>query len=77
MSIEWARLVIDVPIRPGDVDRAIALLRDLRAEIGDDVDDGADTFLEGPDVWGVQTLEVGVTRVRLGARVRRAVGRCA
>lgn len=79
MSVEWARLVIDVPVRPSDdVDRAIAVLRELCAEVRND-DSFADAFLEGPDVWGVQALEVGVIQVRLGARVpageQWAVGR--
>lgn len=68
-SVEWARLVIDVPLRPdGDVEHAIEVLRDACEQIRAD-EEMADTLLEGPDVLGVQALDVGVIRVRLAARV--------
>lgn len=72
LTVEWARLVIDVPLRAGDdVNLAIEVLRTVgeqmsRAEPWDDI------LLEGPDVLGVEALDVGIVRVRVVAQVRAA-----
>lgn len=69
LSADWSRLLIDVPLRPdGDIDKALSTLRQLCESIRE-ADDMDDTFLEGPDVLGVQRLDVGVIEVRVTARV--------
>jgi small conductance mechanosensitive channel len=70
LSIEWARLVIDVPLRSDeDVSRVSQLLADtgrsMRAE-----ERWQETLLEDPVVLGVETLDVGYLRVRMMARTR-------
>lgn len=68
-SIEWARLVIDVPVRPADdVNHAIEVLRSTCDLMAAD-ESWADDLLEGPDVWGVQAIDVGVIKIRIVARV--------
>ncbi|MEZ5234311.1 MAG: mechanosensitive ion channel family protein [Acidimicrobiia bacterium] len=70
LTIEWARLVIDVPLRASeDVGAAITCLR----QVGDDMAASPpwnDLFLDTPEVLGVEALDVGVVRVRVVARVR-------
>lgn len=69
LSADWSRLLIDVPLRPDhDVDKALSTLRQLCEAIRE-ADDMDDTFLEGPDVLGVQRIDVGVIEVRIAARV--------
>ncbi len=70
LSVEWARLVLDVPLRPDeDVNRAIRVLRDVCGEMWHD-EPWAAMLLESPEVLGVQAINVGVVRVRVVARVR-------
>ncbi|MDH4147641.1 MAG: mechanosensitive ion channel family protein, partial [Acidimicrobiia bacterium] len=70
LSVDWARIVIDVPLRAqGDVDRAIELL----AEVGRQMcatHPWDDVLLETPEVLGVEALDVDYLRLRLAARVR-------
>lgn len=70
LSIEWARLVIDVPLRSDeDVSRVSSILAEvghvMRAE-----EKWAEALLEDPVVLGVETLDVGYLRVRLMARTQ-------
>lgn len=70
MSVEWARLVLDVPLRPDeDINRALTILREICEQMWSD-DSSATTLLESPEVLGVQALNVGVVQVRIVARVR-------
>ncbi len=70
LSVEWARLVLDVPLRPDeDVDRAITVLRGVCEQIWQD-EPWATMLLDPPEVLGVQAINVGVVQVRLVARVR-------
>lgn len=70
LTIEWARLVIDVPLRAvEDVNLAIEELR----RVGDEMSSAepwADMLIEGPEVLGVEALDVGIVRVRVVAQVR-------
>ncbi|HQZ33417.1 MAG TPA: mechanosensitive ion channel family protein [Ilumatobacteraceae bacterium] len=69
LSADWSRVLIDVPLPPdGDVDKALSTLRQLCEDIRE-ADDPDNTFLEGPDVLGVQRFDVGVIEVRVAARV--------
>ena len=71
-SIDWARLVIDVPLRPDqDIDQAIEVLRDVCARLDDD-ESWADALIGSPEVLGLQTIGVGVIQVRITAKVRAA-----
>ncbi len=73
LSMEWARLVIDVPLRPeDDVNLAIEVLRSVCDEMAAD-ESWTEVLLEGPEVLGVQAINVGVVQVRIVARVRAAV----
>jgi moderate conductance mechanosensitive channel len=70
LSVDWARVVIDVPVRADDsFDRAMGVLRDVGADLLADPA-WAESFLDAPAVAGVETLDVGYLRVRLMARVR-------
>jgi len=72
LSVEWARLVVDVPLRAGaDVATAMACLRQVGEDMAAD-EAWRDVLLEGPEVLGVEALELGVARVRVAARVRAA-----
>lgn len=71
-SIDWARLVIDIPLRPDqDIDQAIEVLRDVCARLDDD-EAWADALIGSPEVLGLQTIGVGVIQVRITAKVRAA-----
>lgn len=71
-SIDWARLVIDVPLRPDqDIDQAIEVLRDVCARLDDD-ESWAEALIGSPEVLGLQTIGVGVIQVRIIAKVRAA-----
>ncbi len=68
-SAGWARLVIDVPLRP-EVDVMVAL--DALRLVSDEMslsEQWADRLLEGPEVLGVQAITAGVLQVRLIAKV--------
>ncbi len=68
-SAGWARLVIDVPLRP-QVDVTVAL--DALRQVSDEMSQSAqwsDRMLEGPDVLGVQAIAAGVLQIRLIAKV--------
>ena len=70
LTVEWARLVIDVPLRAvDDVNLAIERLRELGVAMAAD-DAWKDILLEGPEVLGVEALDVCIVRVRVVARVR-------
>ncbi len=72
LSVEWARLVIDVPLRPdSDVNEGIKVLQQVGEEMGS-VDPWQQMLLDGPDVLGVQSLDVGVVQLRVVARVTAA-----
>lgn len=70
LSVEWARLVLDVPLRPDeDVNRAIKVLRDVCERMWAD-EPWAAVLLENPEVLGVQAINVGMVQVRIVGRVR-------
>ncbi|MFT7601029.1 MAG: small-conductance mechanosensitive channel [Acidimicrobiales bacterium] len=70
LSVEWARLVLDVPLRPDeDVNRAITVLREVCEQMWQEKPWDT-TLLESPAVLGVQAINVGVVQVRIVARVR-------
>jgi moderate conductance mechanosensitive channel len=70
LSVEWARLVVDVPLRStDDVPGAITRLRQVSEEMAADPA-WEDVLLEGPEVLGVEDLELELLRVRVVARVR-------
>jgi moderate conductance mechanosensitive channel len=70
LSVDWARLVIDVPLRADeDIDRASEVLaevgRAMRAE-----QRWTEALLEDPEVLGVEALDLGYLRLRLTVRTR-------
>ena len=70
LTVEWARLVIDVPLRAvDDVNLAIERLREVGVAMSAD-EAWKEILLEGPEVLGVEALDVGIVRVRVVARVR-------
>ncbi len=70
LSVEWARLVIDVPLRASDdVTMAIGVLRQVGEGMAAD-ERWQDVLLEKPEVLGVETLDVGIVRVRVVVKVR-------
>jgi len=72
LSMEWAQLVVDVPLRAvEDVNAAIAQLDGVVAAMGAD-EFWQEVLLDVPRVLGVQAIEVGAVRVRVVARVRAA-----
>jgi small conductance mechanosensitive channel len=68
LSRDWARVVVDVPVAAdAELDDALGLLR----RISDDFAQSPSwrgALLEGPDVWGVESISVGYVLVRLTAR---------
>lgn len=70
LTVEWARLVIDVPLRATeDIAAAITCLRGIGDEMAA-TEPWNELFLDTPEVLGVEALDVGVVRVRVVARVR-------
>lgn len=68
-SVEWARLVVDVPLRPEvDLERALTALRQVCDEMSQ-AEAWSQQLLHGPEVLGVQAINVGVMQVRVVARV--------
>ncbi len=71
-SVGWARLVIDVPLRP-EVDVTVAL--DALQKVSDDMrasPQWGERMLDGPEVLGVQALTAGLLQIRLIAKVASA-----
>ena len=68
LSKEWARAVVDIPIRiDEDLNKATAVLREVASDIASDPD--WESFLMGaPVVAGVESIEVGYVQLRLIAR---------
>jgi small conductance mechanosensitive channel len=67
-SKEWARVVVDVPIPlDQDVARATELLEVVANAMSEDAR-WRDLLLETPNVWGVESLDVGFLRIRLTTR---------
>jgi small conductance mechanosensitive channel len=72
MTVEWARVVIDVPLRStDDIDKAIDCLG-LVSEQMMAQEPWSTMLLEQPEVLGVEALDVGIVRVRIVARVQAA-----
>jgi small conductance mechanosensitive channel len=68
LSRDWARVVVDVPVAAdAELDDALELLR----RVADNFEQSSSwrgALLDGPDVWGVESISVGYVLVRLTAR---------
>ena len=68
LSKEWSRVVIDIPVPADqDVEKAISVLRDVAAKMGQDPE-WKGLLLGEPVLAGVETFEVGYLQLRLIAR---------
>lgn len=68
LSSDWARAVVDVPLRLGtDIGRVTELLRDVGAAAYED-DELRPLLLDKPSVMGVESFEADVVTLRLVAR---------
>jgi small conductance mechanosensitive channel len=68
LSRDWARVVVDVPVAAdAELDVALELLRRVADEFSQ-ASRWRGGLLEGPDVWGVESISVGYVLVRLTAR---------
>jgi small conductance mechanosensitive channel len=72
LSMDWSRAVIDVPLAADvDLEEAIALLREVGAEMKEDPA-WSSVLLGEPVVMGVETFDVGFLRVRVLMRTKPA-----
>jgi small conductance mechanosensitive channel len=68
LSRDWARVVVDVPVAvDAELDVALDLLRHVAVEFSQSAR-WRGALLEGPDVWGVESISVGYVLVRLTTR---------
>jgi small conductance mechanosensitive channel len=68
LSRDWARVVVDVPVAADtDLNAAVEILEQVGARFAES-SPWRSSLLDGPDVWGVETIRVGYVLVRLTAR---------
>jgi small-conductance mechanosensitive channel len=69
-SQQWSRSLLDLPVPyDTDTDKALALMRQVAAEIWHD-DEWSDAILEEPEVWGVENLGKDALTIRLAAKTK-------
>jgi moderate conductance mechanosensitive channel len=68
LSRDWARVVVDVPVSAdAELEAAVAVLEWVAQQFAE-ATQWQSALLDGPEVWGVESIKVGYVLVRMTAR---------